>query len=577
MSCVPSTNRVLRALATTLLLALLVPAAAHPQSRRDNLTTIQNLVPNSAVGFISLPSIATVQATLEMMHAELEEGGDPPQLLESVADQLGADPDAIDTQRPLAVAFAFHEPGGPPVPTAIVPVLREDPVFDLESSPFSAVRETDQGYVAISVLPDYAAGESFVALDAERLHDDLLLSLDLKTVFSLYGPWIQFYIANMMAEMEKEEQDPAAAELTRAGVDWLGRFMESAQRLDLGLALQSSGFSLKSTLHTRADGEPLIPVREPERIFDLARCLPKSYSAVSIVGADMHSLADLANMVNMANLSKPDETIPQELRETMLQLADSVAELQRFTAGPMISAVEMEQGGIESIQILLSEEAAAFIDVFERFLDSLEPLEAFGLTIEKQDPTSLEGTPVHNYRLGFDPEWIKVRREPDNDFPIRNLGEIKARLFGAETAALRLAVVDDVIVTVMHQDEAVMGEVLRRLRNGGGQVPENLRSLSSAHPVAPWLAADVDLRALIVPILEALIVEEVLDDPTAYRAFVEGGPVPLAISGSLQDGVYRGELRSNLRALADFMDAMKELDAEAKERRARQEEGYREG
>jgi hypothetical protein len=575
--CVPSTNRPLRALATILLLALLVPANAEPQSRRANQATILKLVPNSAVGFISLPSIDALQATLEMMHAELEESGDPPQLLESVADQLGADPDAIDTQRPLAVAFAFDEPGGPPVPTAIVPVLRDDPVFDLESSPFSAVRETDQGYVAISALPDYAAGESFVDLNAERLHEDVLLSLDLKTVFSLYGPWIQFYIANMMAEMEKEEQDPATAELARAGVEWLSRLIDTAQRLDLGLALQTSGFSLKSALHTRPDGEPLIPVREPERIFDLARCLPKSYSAVSVVGADMHSLMDVANMVNMANLSKPDETMPEELRETMLQLADAAAELQRFTAGPMISALDMQQGGIESIQILLSDEATAFIDVFNRFLDSLEPLEAFGLTIEKQDPTSLEGTPVHNYRLGFDPEWIKIRREPDNDFPIRNLGEITTRLFGGETAVLRLAVVDDVIVTVMHQDEAMMREVLRRLRQGGGEVPENLRSLTAGHPVAPWLAADVDLRALIVPILEALIVEEVLDDPTAYRAFVEGGPVPFAISGSLQDGVYRGELRSNLRALADFMDAMKDLDAEAKERRRRHEEGCREG
>jgi hypothetical protein len=117
--CVPSTNRPLRALATILLLALLVPANAEPQSRRANQATILKLVPNSAVGFISLPSIDALQATLEMMHAELEESGDPPQLLESVADQLGADPDAIDTQRPLAVAFAFDEPGGPPVPTAI--------------------------------------------------------------------------------------------------------------------------------------------------------------------------------------------------------------------------------------------------------------------------------------------------------------------------------------------------------------------------------------------------------------------------------------------------------------------------
>ena len=529
--------------------------------------TLERLLPAQTVGVLSLPSVQRAQAILDAWYAEFQ-GDAPsgeretPDVLHEIAQLLGMNAAHIDTKRPLAAALSLAMAGAPPMPSILVPVRDEDAALAaLEgagTSRFAASHASGRGYVIMTSALHYVADVGTFELRAPRDPSDVRVALDLAKLYQTYGPTLEFLLASMMQQMQSDDADPSALEATTRAAEWAREVLSNAERFELTLSAGTRPLRLSSTLRSRPGSPPVVPVRDPERMLELTRVLDRDATLLAMVSADLRALYDWSMTAQRNELDKQLHGTSPEQSDALLSLVEYSSDLQRLLAGPNAYSLDFDERGVRVVHLMQLEQSRTFVRTFRETMASLQVLEPLGLFVQERPAARLEGLDVHAWNLTFKPDFVSVRPQ-DEPSLVRDLSEMHQRLFGGDAGIVRLAIVDDVAVLVLHPDEFQMRETLKRLKKKSGKAPKPIRALAERHGDTPWLAVSADLRQLVAGFVDAVINPEAVSDARAYRALLDGAPVPVTLSSSQRAGVLHCELTAEVQALAAFFESFTRL------------------
>jgi hypothetical protein len=538
-----------------------LPVAAQPSHE-----ILERLLPAETVGVLSLPSVDAIQDILDRWYAGFQghkagRESEAPNVREEIANFVAMDPRQIDTERPVAVTLSLPAAAAPPMPSIIVPVRDEEAALaSLEqgaSSQFSATHATGHGYLVMTSLPQYAPDGGTFELAEPRHRGDARLLLDLAAIYQMYGPMLEFFLASMMQEMQSETADRAALEAMESAIEWAQGVLGNAERFEIAMSTADASLRLTSTLRSRPGSPPVIPVRDPKRFLELSRVLDADADLVAVASADLRSLYDWSRAAQQAEMNRQLEATP-EYGEQLMTLLEYSSELQRLLAGPNAYSLDIDDAGVRVVQLMQLEQPDGFVETFRGIMASMQPLEPLGLSLNEEDATRLEGVDVYVWRMSFKPDFIRIRPR-DGVPPWRDFAEIHRRLFGADQAVVRLAIVDDIAVFVLHQDETRMRVALQRVKSKSGSVPRAIRRLAERHGTTPWLAAETDLRSVVAAFVDAVMNPDAVTDSDAWRELRSGDPVPVSISSSQNEGVLRCELTTDVHALVALFESLRSL------------------
>lgn len=541
---------------------------ALPQQTRaqSDYGALEGLLPAETVGVLTLPSIQIVQGILDGWYADFQgdtsgDESDAPNVAEEIAKLVGLEPRLLDPGRPLAAAFSLAMAGAPPMPTVVLPVRDEEATLTaLEAAPpaqFSATHGSGRGYVVLTALPQYAPGLARFELPAPRHPHDVRVAFDLATLYQMYGPMLEFFLASMMQELQSGNADPGALEGTTRAAEWAREVLGNAERFEITLSTGDELVRLSSTLRSRPGSRPVVPVRDSKRVLELARVLDTDAALFGVVSADLRGLYDWAMGMQQAQLNAQlGDAAPHDTEELMT-LFETSSELQRLLSGPNAYAMDLDENGIDLVHLMLLEDVSGFVDTFRDAMQSMKAIETLGFSIAEGASTKLDGVDVYTWQISFNADLLQLDPSANKSL-LRDFSDIHARLFGGEAGVMRLALVDDIAVFVLHPDEQRMREVLARLRSTSGNVPALLRDIQKRHTAPLWFAGSADLMRLASTFMEAFINPEAVEHREAYAALLEGDPIPITVSSSQGDGILHGELSTDVRALAAFFEALTE-------------------
>lgn len=553
----------LRTTAVGCTLACSVVFGAFPAATQPSHEVLERLLPARTVGVATIRSVDAIQDILDRWYASFQ-GKDArgesqrADVRDAIATFIAMDPRQIDATRPVAATLSLPSPAAPPMPSVIVPVRDEEAALSAleqrSSSQFSATYATGRGYLVMTSLPQYTPDAGTFELEASRNRVDARLALDVAAIYEMYGPMLEFFLASKMQEMQTQMADPAALEAIKRAAEWAQKVLGNAERFEMAISTEAV-LRLTSTLRSRPGSPPVIPVYDSSRFTELSRVLDDDAALFAVASADLRAFYDWWRAAQQAEISRQLEAAP-EYGDQIMTLLEYSAELRRLLAGPNAYSVDFVDQGVRAVQLMQLERPDAFVETVRGVVASLKPLEPLGLSLIEDDATRLEGVDVYAWRLSFKPDFIRVRPR-DGVSPLRDFDEMHQRLFGADQAVVRLAIVDDIAVFVLHADETRMREALRRIQSQSGSPPQAIRRLTEKHGATPWLAAQTDLRALVAGCIDALLNPAAVADSGDWGRLLSGDPVPLSISSSQHNGVLRCELTADVHALANLIRSLR--------------------
>ena len=341
-----------------MLLDLLLPLAGlllTTPSAQD--AEIARLVPADAVFVLRLES---VDGLLEVVNVFASVGDNEPMDAGKLLGDMDLPGDAgqVDPSRPLLLAVAASPQTPEPVVTFVLPV-RDVQAYQGSLAAQSRWRSaTAGGYVGVSAGQGYALAAEPTALAAGLRPGVASMRLDLETLIAAYRPIIQMGLEQV--EMQLDMLAGMAAGPVDIGpmlelyLDMVWDFIDSADRLDLGLVQTAGSLELAGALST-LEGSPMAAWggAAPADLSSWPGQVDPEGSLVMAMGGDWANLMKrMQPMLDVSFALYPPET--RKFFDDYMAASASLFPLM----GPVFAGGEFGPGGMRLGYVVRSGEAA---------------------------------------------------------------------------------------------------------------------------------------------------------------------------------------------------------------------------
>jgi hypothetical protein len=517
---------------------------------------LARLVPADAVGLVYAPSLEGLQNRLNVFVREFGPPGVSVDLADALKGMVGPDLAArIDRTRPIAIAVTLVARPSPegeparapePTPTFIVPVTSGAPI-KADDGMGGPPMVTLGSYVGVSPVPGYAAQTTASPLLAGMPGGDVALRLDLAKVVERMRPQLDSLLD--IPAGEGKAAGAAAKTLAQVG-GALRDFLESAERLDLGLWVDGGKVDLEATF-TAKDGSKIAKtLASGEDATPLAAAIPRDFPLEAVMAVRFDEIMKLL----LPLMKQAMEQLGPEAQEAFEKQQALMLDVYAQLGGATAMGMGFGKDGIEGVMVARVKDAAAYREKSEALFATVASGPDVGTRIRPLPATKVGGVDVRSWRLEIDFEKMMSLQGSARAMPAGlDMDSIGRAAFGSEGLLMREAIVGDRLVFVYGKDDALLEKSIAAAK-GGGKAPPGLAA-ALAKGGKPTFVLRFELREFITQMMDVMrtVSPSMTKDMPAVPA---GPPLPLLLHATSEGRTFRGGVSVDVLGIAQMVKAM---------------------
>ncbi len=534
---------------------------------------LAHLVPGDALGVVYAPSLDALEAKAKALVGAIDpEAAKELRVADILKDVLGPAFGQLDPSGPVLVAISAG--GGdksPPSPTFVVAVrdgaAAKKSFGELQpGQPAPVVRGR---FLALSMAPGFVPSDRPSALVEGLLAGDVSIRLDLARVVSTFRKQIDEGLGQMSGAADgtsmpgrppRPQGAAASADVMKSMVSGLRDFLNTAERLDLGIRVEGSVVNLDAAFTAKEGGGTTKFLNSDVDLASLAACLPKDYPIVALAALQFEDMMKWASKLTDAVIS----AMPENSRDSFRQMMAQANEMYALLEGGMAMGMSMGTSGIEGVTVVTAKDPKAFFAKWDEMLKGGPYRDAAakaGAIVEESPPTTIAGVEVRGMTMRFD--WQKMlaaqgQGVADPEMAARMEGSMNS-MFGRNGFRVRTAAIGKRIVSVIGDDDGLMASAIAAAQNPTKKMPSELSSAMAKAGGKPSFLVRVELRSVIDGIgsmVSAMTKPDGAGATTDGPRVAPGAPIPLLLHGTADGRVYRGGLSVDVGAVVGLVKTM---------------------
>ena len=252
-----------------------------------------------------------------------------------------------------------------PAPSFIVPVTNAEDAAGITHLP-SAVSGK---YLGLSMGVKPVVGESTPDIAAGMPDADYAIRVNLKALVSQFKPMIEQYLdPEALARLDPSvRRDPTGFAMLGMMIKGVKKFLDVAERLDIGVSLNGGALDLDFALDLGGEGTATASGRG----VTLARMLPMSNASMYVIfDTDWSELIDwvMPMYENMA------AAMPAEQGKSFMKIMRSSLDLYKGMKGGGAFALDFTTDGIQGMGMMENDDPAAYVERYVSFMGNYEEL-----------------------------------------------------------------------------------------------------------------------------------------------------------------------------------------------------------
>ena len=534
-------------------------------------TDLAHLVPQDAFGVLYVPSIDALDAKVKAIVGSIDaDAAKSAPVADALQGMFGPAFEQVDLSGPIAIAIS---PGdgekAPPAPTFIVAVrdgAAAKRAFG-EPQPGQPVPVLRGRFLALSTSPGFAPGFKASALLDGLPAGDLAVRIDLARAVATFRTQIDGMF-DRVRDADLGTTGPGAsprppsaagsAEAMKSTIAAIQEFLNSAERLDLGIRLEGTVANL-DVVYTAKEGGRTVPSADVD-LAGLAACLPKEYPIAGLISIRFEDLMKWSSSLMEATIAAMPEASRDAFRKMMAQSMEMYALLDPG----MAMGMSMGASGIEGVGVSSAKDPKALLAKMDDMLKGeayRSMAEGMGSRIETLPTTTVDGVEVRGLKMTFD--WAKVleagaqgKADPRVTDGVKRQME---SVFGADGMKVRTSVVGKRILYTFGGDDALMAGVIAAAkdpaRKGSPELSKALAKLGGK----PSFLVRIELRAFLEGLagfMQTMRARDGAQGVVEGPRVPAGAPVPLLVFGAADGRVYRGGLSVDVAGAAALVKSM---------------------
>jgi hypothetical protein len=468
-----------------------VAARAPKVANAAPAALMTSLVPEGTVGLVYVPNLKGLGDGIERIAkatAPAKGGrGGAAFSLSQVVRSTGLELDDFDLARPAGFAMTLPKSAkSPPGMAAILPIKNEKrAAAKLKARNPKATVEVVDGFAVLVEKGTYRRGGLSAAMDGPLPEGDLVVRLDVASLWKTYGAQVTSAMADELGSMDGD----ARAEAVKPVMDAFTSVVQAATICDAVVRIDGTEVATDTTIHF-AEGVdvPVFRLFSKSDLATLARAIPARGMISMAMAVDPEALWSSFEAVTSASLA----TSPAPARMVLEKALDSMrASLKTLGSGMAVTG-GISDGGIEVVAIVEASDPAAYVASTVATTSAL-PEDGSPVTVMPPEERTVDGTKVTTLRVKLDPERMPGAGSPTRAAKSR---EAMEAMFGKDPFTYNFVALDEKVLLVMGSDE-LLARAIKASRSGADAPPTALsKALAAAGPDTVGYCA-IDLGALV--------------------------------------------------------------------------------
>ncbi|MCB1185310.1 hypothetical protein KDM41_17970, partial [bacterium] len=370
----------------------------------------RRLLPGETTAVVAVASLDEVLDEIVTLAHRFDPDSDVQRdsILADMGDDFATLAELVDPRRPLFLAGSLADPMAGTEPPLVF-VLPKAAGADLAKLPAAATRHgpalTEGGYFAISSIPGYVPGPAASDLAAHLPAGVVSVSLDLGTVVTDYGAFLEMGLAGIPTRPNgtppndtgamTEDEAAAMAEALRA-------IAASVERLDLALGRRDNLFTSHLGLGVKP-GSALDAGPQPAfaTALDLTGALPADATLWQVVALDQTRIFASFRDYYLVSLGQSLGGLSGPQREAYEAWVADYLDAMDLWARPLAAGLTPDGESMLSHAVMAHDDPAAALDRLAALIDGLGSLD-IGYQLTPRDPSELAGVPFRSWDIAFD-------------------------------------------------------------------------------------------------------------------------------------------------------------------------------